>query len=188
MPLKWWKGGIPSWAFWRVGLVWFFVSFFGLVGWFFCFGGGISLFGAVWYFWFWQEGLVCWFGFSARLALWFGIVGLEIKLKNSLRIALAKECYLFMFWSHFPWVLLKLQVTGVLDVLVCSRLLWWPFIDRMSGAVQRRFETLKVCFVCSSEDIQLFLSLHLQKILYMQKVFSLPDNWEQGEEAVAFQF
>lgn len=30
----------------------------------------------------------CWFGISARLALWFGIVGLEIKLKKN---PLAKE-------------------------------------------------------------------------------------------------
>lgn len=57
-----------------------------LVGFFFVLVAGflcLVLFGILG---FWREGLVCWFGFSARLALWFGIVGLEIKLKNSLRM------------------------------------------------------------------------------------------------------
>lgn len=35
--------------------------------------------------------------FSFRVAVWFGSVGLERKLKNSPRMSLAKGCYLLMF-------------------------------------------------------------------------------------------
>lgn len=64
--------------------------------------------------WFCQFFLICFLGvffcwlvvfclFFVRVALWFGSIGLEKNLKNSPRIALTKEWYLLMFWSHLLW-------------------------------------------------------------------------------------
>lgn len=75
MPLKWWRRGIPSFlAFGGVVLVSLFVLFGGLLDWFSCFGGGISLFGVVRYFSFLAEGIFVGFEFLldelSGLELW----------------------------------------------------------------------------------------------------------------------
>lgn len=77
MPLKWWRGGIPSLGFWRSCFGWV-VLFGGLFAWFSCFDVGFLCLMLSGIFGFWWEGFLL-FGISAGLALWFGIVRLEIK-------------------------------------------------------------------------------------------------------------
>lgn len=95
MPLKWWRGGIPSWAFGGVDLVGLFVLFGGLFAWFSCFDVRFLCLMLSGIFGFWWEGflLVWYFCWISSL-----VCNCEVRnKKKSLRIALAKECYLLMF-------------------------------------------------------------------------------------------